>query len=100
MFQCSTWPPALGTALGATVSAWQCHSAAQPEVVALNNRMELWSSAAAQVTQLQTRVWQKQERGGAGGAQPPLNCQLISMPLFITGCKDQNGSEMVAQEQF
>jgi len=35
-----------------------------------------------------------------GGRSPPLNCQLISMPLFIAGCKDQNGSEMVAQEQF
>jgi len=31
-------------------------AAAQPEVVALINRMELRSSAAAQVTQLQTRV--------------------------------------------
>ena len=43
---------------------------------------------AAQVTQLQARYGmtgtvQTQERGGAGGAQPPLNCQLISMPLFI-----------------
>ena len=49
-------------------------------------------------------VWQglcKRKRGGVqGGAQPPLNCQLISIPLFIAGCKDQNGSEMVAQEQF
>jgi hypothetical protein len=43
---------------------------------------------------------QAQERGGAGGAQAPLNCQLIATPLFISGCKDQNGSEMVAQEQF
>jgi len=36
---------------------------------------------AAQVTQLQTRYGmtgtvQKQERGGAGGAQPPLNCLI------------------------
>ena len=37
--------PALGTALGATVSAWQCHSAgtgsSSPELVALNNRIKL-----------------------------------------------------------
>jgi hypothetical protein len=61
--------------------------------------------SAAQVTQLQTRYGmtgtvQTQDRGGARGAQPPHNCQLISMPLFIAGCKDQNGSEMAAQEHF
>ena len=47
-----------------------------------------------------TGTVQTQERGGARAAQPPLNCQLISMQLFIAGCKDHNGSKMVAQEQF
>ena len=51
---------------------------------------------AAQVTQLQTRYGmtgtvQTQERGGAGGAQPPLNCRY-SLQVAKT--------RMVAQEQF
>ena len=54
--------------------------------------------------QLQTRYGmtgtvQMQERGGAGGAQPPLNCltHLNAAPH----CKDQAAiSEMVEQEQW
>jgi len=52
--------------------------------------------------QLQTRYGmtgtvQMQERGGAGGAQPPLNCLTKDAALH---CKDPAAiSEMVKQEQ-
>jgi len=78
--------PALGTALGATVSAWQWHSAGTGS-----------SSPSRGGGFEQPYGAQVQERGGAAGAQAPLNCQPISMPLCVAGCKDQNGSEMVAQ---
>jgi len=54
--------------------------------------------------QLQTRYGmtgtvQTQERGGAGGAQPPLNCRTHSNAALH--CKDQAAiSEMVEQEQW
>jgi len=53
--------------------------------------------------QLQTRYGmtgtvQMQERGGAGGAQPPLNC--LTHLNAARHCKDQAAiSEMVEQEQ-
>ena len=78
--------PALGTALGATVSAWHCHSAGTGS-----------SSPARGGGFEQLYGAQEQERGGAVNAQAPLNCQPISMPLCVAGCKDQIGSEMVAQ---
>ena len=59
---------------------------------------------AAHDTQLQTRFGmtgtvQTQERGGAGGAQPPLNC-LTHLNAALH-CKDQAAiSEMVEQEQW
>ena len=46
-----------------------------------------------------TGTVQTQERGGAGGAQPPLNC-LICLNAALH-CKDQAAiSEMVEQEQW
>jgi len=54
--------------------------------------------------QLQTRYGmtgtvQMQERGGAGGAQPPLNC--VTHLNATLHCKDQAAiSEMVEQEQW
>ena len=59
---------------------------------------------AAHDTQLQTRFGmtgtvQTQERGGAGGAQPPLNC--LTYLNAALHCKDQAAiSEMVEQEQW
>jgi len=47
-----------------------------------------------------TGTVQTQERGGCRGGAAPLICQPISMLLFVAGCKDHNGSEMVAQEQY
>ena len=74
--------PVLGTALGATVSAWQWHSAGTGS-----------SSPARGAGFEQPYGAQAQERGGAADAQTPLNRQPISMPLCVAGCKDQIGQK-------